>query len=97
MARSFQNRAQAPYPTSWRIRGMAVVEELRGTGVGGRILQALIDHASAHPLPAEIWCHGRANVQGFYQRFGFVQEGDAFDQPGTGLHVLLVKNLPLIR
>ena len=89
-------REHAAYPTSWRIRGMAVVEELRGTGVGGKILQALIDHASTHPLPAEIWCHGRANVQGFYERFGFVLEGGAFDQPGTGLHVLMVKTLLLL-
>lgn len=44
-----------PPPTSWRIRGMAVVEDMRGTGVGSNILQALIDHASIYPLPAEIW------------------------------------------
>ena len=87
-------RDNAPLPTSWRVRGMAVLENMRGTGVGGKILQALIDHASAQALPAEIWCHGRANVQGFYERFGFVQEGDLFDQPGTGPHVLLVKTLP---
>jgi predicted GNAT family N-acyltransferase len=86
-------RDNAPQPTSWRVRGMAVLEDVRGTGAGGKILQALIDHARAQSLPAEIWCHGRANVQGFYERFGFAQEGDLFDQPGTGPHVLLVKTL----
>ena len=72
---------------------MAVVEDMRGTGVGGKILQALIEHASAQSLPAEIWLHGRANVTGFYERFGFTQEGDLFDQPITGLHALMVKTL----
>jgi predicted GNAT family N-acyltransferase len=86
-------RENTPLPTSWRIRGMAVQEDARGTGTGGKILQALIDYACTQPLPAEIWCNGRANVKGFYERFGFVQEGDLFDLPDIGPHVLLVKML----
>jgi predicted GNAT family N-acyltransferase len=84
-------REHATQPISWRIRSMAVLEDARGTGVGGKILQALIDYASSQQLPAEIWCNGRANVKGFYERFGFVQEGDLFDLPAIGPHVLLVK------
>ncbi|HEX7737499.1 MAG TPA: GNAT family N-acetyltransferase [Ktedonobacteraceae bacterium] len=80
-------------PASWRIRGMAVQQEMRGTGAGGKILQALIDYASALALPAEIWCNGRVNVQGFYKRFGFTQQGDLFDLPDIGPHVLMVKTL----
>ena len=75
---------------------MAVREEARRTGVGSKILQALIDYASAHSLPAEIWCNGRTHVLDFYARFGFVREGDSFDIPGTGLHFLLIKMLPSI-
>jgi predicted GNAT family N-acyltransferase len=88
-----ESRGNATQLTSWRIRGMAVEAEMRGNGVGGKILQALIGHASAQSLPAEIWLHGRANVKGFYERFGFTQEGDLFDQPNTGLHALMVKTL----
>lgn len=72
---------------------MAVQEDVRGTGAGGKILQTLIDAVRTQPLPAEIWCNGRANVKGFYERFGFVQEGDLFDLPGIGPHVLLIKML----
>lgn len=86
-------REGAPYPLSWRVRGMAVQEDVRGTGAGGKILQALIDAACTQSLPAEIWCNGRANVKGFYERFGFVQQGDLFDLPDIGPHVLLVKTL----
>lgn len=90
-------REDAPKPTSWRIRGMAVLEDVRGTGVGGKILQSLIDHASTLSLPVEIWCNGRVNAKGFYERFGFAQEGDLFDVPSMGLHVLMVKTLHPIR
>lgn len=86
-------REKAAQPVSWRIRGMAVQEDVRGTGAGGRILQALIAYARAQALPAEIWCNGRANVKGFYERFGFVQQGDLFDLPHIGPHVLMVKAL----
>lgn len=86
-------RESALYPRSWRIRGMAVREEARGTGVGGAILQALIDYARTYPLPAEIWCNGRAHVKGFYERFGFAQEGALFELPKIGPLVLMVKSL----
>jgi predicted GNAT family N-acyltransferase len=90
-------REDALQPTSWRIRGMAVLENERGTGAGGRILRALIDHARASSLPAEIWCNARANVAGFYEHFGFASKGDAFDLPGMGPHILMIQVLPASR
>ena len=86
-------RERALHPISWRIRGMAVVENARRTGVGSIILQTLIDYARTRPLPAEIWCNGRAYVKEFYERFGFAQEGDLFELPEIGPLVLMVKNL----
>lgn len=86
-------RENSSQPVSWRIRGMAVLENVRGSGAGGNILQALLKYASTQSLPAEVWCNGRAHVQGFYERYGFVREGDLFDQPGTGPHVLMIKIL----
>jgi GNAT superfamily N-acetyltransferase len=86
-------RDHASQLTSWCVRGMAVLADARGIGAGGKILQALIDYASTQSLPAEIWCHGRVSAQGFYERFGFAQEGDLYERPGTGLHALMVKTL----
>jgi predicted GNAT family N-acyltransferase len=86
-------RQHASQPIGWRIRGMAVRDDARRTGAGSKILQALIDYAGVHTLPAEIWCNGRTHVLSFYARFGFAQEGDSFDIPGTGPHVLLIKTL----
>lgn len=89
-------RKNATLPVSWRIRGMAVLEDARGTGTGGKILQELIDYASTQQLPAEIWCTGRANVKGFYERFGFAQEGDLFELPELGPYVTLITMLRAI-
>lgn len=77
----------------WRIRGMAVAREAQGKGLGARILQALIEHAASYAQPGEIWCNGRAAVEGFYARFGFVRQGDIFDLPPLGPHVLLRRPL----
>lgn len=76
-------------PQVWRVRGMAVAEQARGQNIGGVILRALLTHARAHGTPAEVWCHGRAKVQGFYERLGFHREGEIFDQPPVGPHVLM--------
>lgn len=68
----------------WRLRGMAVVEELRGRGIG----RALIEHAHAHLAGRlqGIWCNARTHACGFYERLGFVRCGDAFELPGIGEH-----------
>lgn len=77
----------------WRLRGMAVQADIRGSGVGGKILQALLAHAASQGLPNEIWCNGRVPVKGYYERYGFVQHGDVFDVPHTGPHVLMIRRL----
>ncbi|MGH2481987.1 MAG: GNAT family N-acetyltransferase, partial [Ktedonobacteraceae bacterium] len=63
-------RPESTLPTVWRIRGMAVSEEAQGLGIGGKVLSALLAYAASQGMPAEVWCNGRANVQGFYERFG---------------------------
>lgn len=78
---------------SWRIRGMAVAEELRGAGIGGKLLQALIDYVEGQGIPAEIWCNGRVSAKTFYERSGFVQASETFDLPSTGPHMVFIKTL----
>ncbi len=57
----------------WRLRGMAVKEELRGQGVGQQLLLALFEQAHN-----SIWCTARKNVQDFYLKNGFSIFGDEF-------------------
>ncbi len=86
-------RPASTLPTIWRIRGMAVSKEAQGQGIGGQVLRALLAYAASQSVPAEVWCNGRAGVQGFYERFGFQREGDVFEVPPIGPHVLMSRIL----
>ncbi len=57
----------------WRLRGMAVVEQLQGQGVGQQLLEALIAM-----VDDSIWCTARKRIQDFYLKNGFTTFGDEF-------------------
>ncbi len=68
-------------PRPWRrLRGMAVVPELQGEGIGAELLAAT--HAMGEPM----WCNARIRAAVFYRRHGWVSVGDPFDVPGIGPH-----------
>ena len=62
---------------AWRVRGMATREGLRRRGFGHSVLGALIEHARASG-GLFIWCEARIGAIAFYQRSGFVTEGEPF-------------------
>ena len=73
-----------PWPNSaapgWQLRGMAVLPELRGEGVGRKLLKAVHEEVSA-PL----WCNAREAAEGFYNGEGYgmakaLREGAATGQ-----------------
>jgi predicted GNAT family N-acyltransferase len=76
-------------PGDWRVRGMATDPDGgRGIGAGALLLRACLDHARAAGA-ARVWCNARAGVRGFYEREGFVVEGDEFTLPAIGPHFLM--------
>jgi len=77
---------------SWRIRGMAVQEVLRGQNIGTQLLETCINHAIKMKGDV-IWCNARNNAVKFYKRSGFKVIGDEFELPNIGPHFLLAKNL----
>jgi predicted GNAT family N-acyltransferase len=66
---------------SGKIGRMAVMPPWRGRGVGAALMQCLIDAARQEGLD-EVYLHAQTRVVGFYERFGFVPEGDEFDEAG---------------
>lgn len=64
-----------------KIGRMAVLSKYRGKGVGGEILTALVEAARARKL-TEVYLHAQSHAMAFYQRFGFVVEGDEFQEAG---------------
>jgi len=75
----------------WRIRGMASVPEVRGTGYGRRLVEIACDRAWAiERVP--IWCNARASAFGFYEKIGFAVVGELFEIEGIGTHAVMVLN-----
>jgi predicted GNAT family N-acyltransferase len=56
---------------------IAVVHDWRGKKVGTAIIEALLAYASSRGYP-EVELNAQVQVLPFYQRFGFVAEGDEF-------------------
>jgi predicted GNAT family N-acyltransferase len=60
---------------------MAVLRQARGIGVGGALLQALMQAARARG-DREVLLSAQTHAIPFYRRFGFVAEGEAYDDAG---------------
>lgn len=76
---------------SWRIRGMATRDGLRGQRLGNLVIDGLIEHASSNG-GRFIWCEARTTARNFYARSGFVIEGEPFMLESV-LHVHMWRDL----
>ena len=70
---------------------MAVLRDGRGGGVGSAILEVLISEARGLGYHAVV-LHAQSHARGFYERHGFVAEGDEFAEANIP-HILM--RLPL--
>lgn len=66
---------------SGKVGRMAVLPHWRGRGVGAMLLLRLIEEARAQSLES-LYLHAQVPVLGFYARYGFVAEGEEFDEAG---------------
>lgn len=76
------------HPQTWRFRGMAVHPDHQSRGVGGLLLQTMLTYAWSRGA-RRVWCNARCTARRFYERQGFVAEGEEFDEPGIGPHVVM--------
>lgn len=67
-----------------QLRGMAVDETLRGAGLGGRLLQAVMGLEGGG-----MWCNARLRAARFYLERGWEAIGGEFELPGIGPHLRL--------
>jgi GNAT superfamily N-acetyltransferase len=82
--------------SSWRLRGMATDPDRQGQGVGRALMTGLLDFV-ARSGGGMLWCSARLRAVGFYERFGFVVTGAAFEEPIIGMHVPMARVVePLI-
>ena len=74
-----------------QIGRMAVVRVMRGSGLGGDLLNALVDIAKVRG-DKEVRLHAQCSAQAFYARAGFVPVGEPFDEVGIA-HIEMRKVL----
>lgn len=67
---------------------MAVCADWRGQGVGAALLQALIDEAERRGM-RRLVLSAQTHALGFYARFGFVPEGEVYDEAGLPHQTML--------
>lgn len=60
---------------------LAVAREARRQGLGGLLMQTLMEQAQQRGA-REILLHAQTHAQAFYQRLGFTPEGDVFPEAG---------------
>jgi len=63
-----------------QIGRMAVLPEWRRYGVGGAVLELLLEHARKQNVAT--YLNAQTHALGFYERHGFVAEGDVFMDAG---------------
>lgn len=75
-----------------RIGRMAVRAAFRNQGVGGALLQVLIEHATARGMP-RVYLHAQSRASAFYARQGFAMTGAEFSEAGIP-HCTMTLDLP---
>ncbi len=74
----------------WQIRGMAVAEDRRGTGLGTQVLSALVEHV-AFSGGGLVWCRARTRAVSLYERNGFMVHGRPVEDEVAGAQVLMAR------
>ena len=78
-------------PGVGRIGRMAVQQQMRGSDLGRRVLQTLMDAARARG-DREVLLHAQCSAEGFYRRAGFEPRGAVFEEAGMA-HIEMVRTL----
>ena len=67
-----------------KLERFAVLQELRGKGVGKRLVQTALGHIEAADLPKGtlLYLHAQVPAMALYSRFGFDKIGEMFSEAG---------------
>ncbi len=76
-------------PDSWRLRGMATSEKIRGKGYGSELMNQCIEHIK-NQSGILLWCNARITAERFYEKFGMKRIGEIFHPEDLGPHVVML-------
>jgi predicted GNAT family N-acyltransferase len=72
-----------------QLRGMATDRDFQGGGIGRAVLTLV--HQYAQEINQPLWCNARVTAMGFYEKLGWVAEGEEFHVPDVGPHYIMRK------
>ena len=87
-----QSPAGMSSDNSWRLRGMATAEEVRGMGFGKELMNECLKYAN-EKKGKMFWCTARTTAESFYEMFGLKRQGEVFTPEGLGEHVIMSMEL----
>lgn len=61
-----------------KLERFAMLKEFRNRGLGGQLLEAVMD--AVVPFGKTIYLHSQITAVTYYERVGFVKEGDVFEE-----------------
>lgn len=82
---------QGDYTDAWQLQGVAVVEGMRGTGCGRKLLEACLKYAREQEGKL-VWANGRTSALGFYRALGFRTVGEEYVTE-SGPHYLVARKI----
>jgi predicted GNAT family N-acyltransferase len=80
-----------PYGAQHKVERVAVLPDLRGTGLGAELMRAIEAHARGIGA-RDLVLHAQAAVVAFYERLGWTSIGARFDEAGIE-HQKMTKRL----
>jgi len=75
-------------PDSWRLRGMATSEKIRGKGYGTKLMDECLKHIKKQNGKL-FWCNARISAESFYEKFGMERVGEVFHPEDLGPHAVM--------
>ena len=64
-----------------RIGRMAVLQAYRRQGIGGKLLNALLESCKSQGI-AQLELHAQLSAMSFYEKFGFIAQGEMYYEAG---------------
>lgn len=86
------NQNLIPETSQYQLRGMAVLDDYQGLGIGAMVLtygERLLKDKNIKI----IWCNAREKASNFYKKNGYNITGNPFDIKDIGLHYIMYKVL----
>lgn len=76
----------------YQLRGMATLPDYQHKGFSRSLLETAFPIIKNNHVTL-VWCNARAEAVGFYEKAGFIKQGDSFIIPDIGLHYLMIKRI----